>query len=147
LQGGEPKKALVRLQQAFRSDPYNADILELLSATFTSMKQPDKARAVDVELIKIYRSHSQEEKAKELEQRIKGEAPPEQKKADQRTVQKALEADAIDPGDALIGQMNLDPQEKKIISECDVYLKYGLTDKAREVLTSSLQSFPESLAL
>lgn len=144
---GEPKKALMRLQQAFRSDPYNPDILELLSSTFVAMKQPDKARAVDLELLKIYRQNNETEKVTELEQRIKGEVPPEAKKADQQSVRRAMEADAIDPGDALIAQMILDPQEKKIISECEVYLKYGLTDKAREVLTLSLQQFPQSLAL
>lgn len=155
LRGGEPKKALAQLQKAFRNDPYNAEVLELLSSTFVSMKQPEKAKAVDVELVKIYRKSGDNEKLSGVENRLKGGEGPKlfsetkgsSMTGDHSSVEQAIHDDSIDPADTLIKQMEMDPDEKKIISECEVYLKYGLGEKAREVLTGQLQRFPQSLPL
>lgn len=148
LQAGEPKKALGRLQKAFRSDPYNPEVLELLSSTFREMKQPEKAKAVDVELVKIYRKEEETEKLEQVEARIKGQVPEVvQDNSEESTVRRDIQDDALDPADALIENMSLAAEEKKILSECEVYLKYGLADKAKEVLSQQIQNFPKSLAL
>ncbi|TVQ79043.1 MAG: hypothetical protein EA369_05595 [Bradymonadales bacterium] len=147
LTGGEPKRALSSLQRAFRSDPYNPEILEMLSSTFRQLKQDDKSRAVDVELVKIYRKSGEAEKLKQVESRVTGEdRRPKPEPAQTNRLSRAA-ADAIDPGEPLLKSGNLSPDETKILSECDVYLKYGLAEKAREVLTVQLQNFPKSLAL
>jgi tetratricopeptide (TPR) repeat protein len=146
LKIGEPKRALGRLQTAFRSDPHNTAVLELLSKTFLDMKQPEKAKAVDVELVKIYRKLGDEKNILITEERVRGGGHLSSTGSQARS-QIAMKPEAIDPGDELIAKSNLDLDEKKVISECDVYLKYGLAEKAREVLASQLNRFPKSLAL
>lgn len=150
INGGEPKKALGKLQKAFRNDPYNAEILELLSATFREMKQPEKAKAVDVELIKIYRKSDEEDKLSVVESRVSNrplDGPGSSSEIEAASAAKTKTNDTIDPADALIENAKLDPDERKVISECEVYLKYGLAEKAREVLASNLSKFSKSLAL
>jgi len=151
----EPKKALAKIQLAFRADPRSPEVLELLSSTFSALKQPDKAKAVDVELIKIYRQAGDEDQAVRVEGRLRGNAPSfEESKLSKATVKSTsgpIETgalgDEIDPAESLIQGLNLDPDERKILSECDVYSKYGLNDKAHEVLTKSLSNFSQSIAL
>lgn len=161
ISGGEPKKALARLQTAFRQDPYNAQILELLSSTFRQMRQADKAKAVDVELIKIYRKNDDQEKLIEVETRLKSSAGPQfstsSSQANHSTEStrvatsgpdlNPLADDHLDPAESLIKRENLSNEERKVVSECDVYLKYGLAEKAREVLNMQMQNFPKSLPL
>jgi len=156
LRGGEPKKALAKLQLAFREDPHNPQVLEMLSQSFRDLKQPEKSKAVDVELLKIYRKASLAEKVQELEARIKGTAPgprdaiPIASATGSTRAQSGaskLNEESLDPAETLIKQSVQDPDERKIISECDVYLKYGLAEKAQEVLNANLQKFPKSLAL
>lgn len=143
LKVGEAKKALARIQLAFRANPKSAEVLELLSATFSGLKQIDKARAVDVELLKIYRQEANAEKVKELEDRIKRKGPADAPAA--APIPPAL-AESGSPED-LIKQLKLEPDEQKIISECEVYLKYNIPEKAFEVLKNQLTKFPKSLAI
>lgn len=141
----EPKKALAKIQMAFRADPRNPVILEMLSSTFLALKQPDKSRAVDVELVKLYRQSNLDDKVKVVEARIKGQVsvqPTTSKKSESAGVE-----DVHDPVESLIKALPLTVEEKKVISECEVYFKYGLIDKAYEVLKSRLGQFPQSLIL
>jgi len=147
LKVGEPKRALGRLQQAFRTDPYNTAVLELLSKTFTEMKQPDKARAVDVELVKLYRKNGDDKNLLLVEERVRGGAPISTATGSQARSSMQIKSESIDPGDDLISKAQIDTEERKIISECDVYMKYGLAEKAREVLAAQIHRFPKSLAL
>jgi len=143
---GEPKKALARIQLAFKANPREAAVLELLSMTFLSLNQADKAKAVDVELLKIYRQAEDKVQAAEVEERLKGKVPKVEVGA-AKEIERSPLNEAIDPGDALIQSLTLDPDERKILSECDVYSKYGLNDKAFEVLSASLSKFGQSIAL
>ncbi len=147
VQTGEPKKALARLQKIFRKDPYKASTLELLSQVFLAMKQPEKARVVDIELFKLHRKNGSEDKALELEEKLKAPDPfhTERPKPILGEVDPAPESFSLE--ESLIAGSATDPEEKKIISECDVYAKYGLLDKAREVLTGSLDQFSKSLGI
>lgn len=156
LKGGEPKKALAKLQLAFREDPRNPQVLEMLSQSFLDLKQPEKSKAVDVELLKIYRKANLGEKVQELEARIKGTAPGPRDAipvasltggSRTQTGASKINEESLDPAESLIKESVQDPDERKIISECDVYLKYGLAEKAQEVLKANLQKFSKSLAL
>ncbi|MGA0163655.1 MAG: tetratricopeptide repeat protein [Bdellovibrionota bacterium] len=147
VQAGEPKKALARLQKSFRKDPYHAETLELLSEVFVAMKQPEKARVVDIERLKLYRKNGQEERALELEEKLKAPDPFNTERAKKPIEEDNPIPEALSLEESLIAGSASDPEEKKIISECDVYAKYGLLDKAREVLTVSLESFPKSLGM
>ncbi|MBN8554242.1 MAG: tetratricopeptide repeat protein [Deltaproteobacteria bacterium] len=168
LKANEPKKALARIQISFKADPKNPEVLELLSSTFIAMKQPDKARAVDTELLKIYRQAGTAEKAFATEERLKNKAGVSSVTAAPSsaasstasanpyttgTATKKVNLNAgaseevIDSAEFLIRELQLDPEEKKVISECDVYLKYGLAEKAFEVLRNNLGKFPQSIAL
>ncbi len=149
LKANEPKKALARIQVAFRTDPRNADVLELLSSTFFALKQPEKARSVDFELVKIYRQAGDEEKCKVVEDRIQQKVAPSlpPPAAAMAGVGSSMGDDAIseDPGEALANQMELSAAERKVLSECEVYFKYGLAEKAYDVLQTQLTQYPESI--
>lgn len=147
VQSGEPKKALARLQKSFRKDPYHAETLKLLSEVFVAMKQPEKSRVVDIELLKLYRKNGQEERALALEEKLKAPDPFNTERAKKPIEEDNPIPEALSLEESLIAGSASDPEEKKIISECDVYAKYGLLDKAREVLTGSLESFPKSLGI
>lgn len=146
IQVNEPKKALARIQVAFKADPRDPAVLELLSMTFVNLKQPEKAKAVDIELLKIYRQAGDSAQASEVENRLQGKVPPPLEEPTRKTEAVAAH-DEIDPADSLIQSLALDPDERKILSECDVYSKYGLNDKAYEVLSASLKKFSQSIAL
>jgi tetratricopeptide (TPR) repeat protein len=142
---GEPKKALAQIQVAFRASPRNPDVLEMLSSTFLALKQPDKSKAVDVELVKLYRQKGDTEKAAGVESRIQGSAL--QAKASEKEHQAPQPEDIQDPIESLIKALPLTADEKKVLSECEVYFKYGLVEKAHEVLKNRLSQFPQSLIL
>jgi pilus assembly protein FimV len=141
----EPKKALAKIQASFRADPRNPVVLEMLSSTFLALKQPDKSKAVDVELVKLYRQSGEDDKAKVVESRIKGQTFEKTNTANPNEAPKSEEI--RDPVESLIKALPLTADEKKVISECEVYFKYGLVDKAYEVLKSRLEKFPQSLIL
>lgn len=151
LEAQEPKKALARIQAAFRLDPRNARILELLSKTFAAMAQPEKSKAVDIELVKLYRQEGKMDEAAVVEKRIKGHSSPHASpapvsKSESSPIAEAVD-EASDPVESLIKALPLSTEEKKVLAECDVYFKYGLTEKAYEVLKGRLNHFPQSLIL
>lgn len=147
LRVGEPKKALARIQVAFKSNPRDPQILELLSQTFIGLKQPEKSKAVDVELIKIYRQAGATADAQRIEDRIRGKVPDFSKSETVTKQAQVAEQDQIDPADSLIQATPLDPDERKIISECEVYVKYGLAEKAIDAFQKAIAKFSQSLVL
>ena len=148
LKANEPKKALGRIQTAFRTDPRNPLILELLATTFINLKQPEKARAVNTELLKIYRQEGDSEKAFAIEERLKnGGVGPIEVPSQPKSETKTTAEESTESAEALMQSTPMDPEERKILAECEVYLKYGLADKAQEVLSTRLGQFPQSLPL
>ncbi|MDB5038820.1 MAG: hypothetical protein JWQ35_2348 [Bacteriovoracaceae bacterium] len=149
IKANEPKKALAKIQVSFRADSRNPAILELLSMTFLAMKQPDKSKAVDVELIKLYRQNGDNDKIFAVESRIKGRPLVEKSTPEAQSMKASAPVvdEAVDPVESLIKALPLSTDEKKILSECEVYFKYGLAEKAYEVLMARLSQFPKSLIL
>lgn len=148
VKSNEPKRALSKIQLAFKAQPKNPEILELLSSTFQALRQPEKAKAVDIELNKLYKQLGDEEKAAEVEGRLQRE-PTKTVTVSSEPTNKSSPAleDPLDPVDSLIKALPLTSDEKKVLSECDVYFKYGLAEKAYEVLRGKLAQFPHSLIL
>lgn len=149
IKANEPKRALARIQHSFKLDPKNPDILELLSSTFLALKQPDKAKAVDTELMKLYRQLGNEVKASEVEARVH-HAASRSKNFQTDSTRRILPSDLSEPTDpveSLISALPLSAEERKILAECDVYFKYGLAEKAYEVIRSRLSEFPQSLVI
>ncbi len=153
LQVGEPKKALAKLQLSFKSDPRNPEVMSLLVETFSSLKQPEKVRAVESELLKLYRELGRQDDAAALEAQMKSQqAKPEESlgvyRSDATKKVVSTSGDAtLDPVESLVKAMPLSPEEKKVLTECSVYLKYGLSEKVYEVLRSRVSEFPKSLVL
>ena len=149
LEVNEPKKALGRIQLAFRADPRNVLVLELLSETFLNLKQPEKSKAVDTELIKIYREAGDLVRAQEVERRLRGEgtvptpqgAPSVASEADISAVEER------EGPQCPIPEAEFTHDERKVLAEGDVYLKYGLVDKTYELLKSHLQAQSKSIVL
>ncbi len=147
LEANEPKRALTKIQIAFRADPRNQEVLELLSATFLALHQPEKSKAVDIELLKLYRQNGDTELANAVESRIKGRPLVERPETPAGSAPQAIIEEPQDPVESLVKALPLTPEERKILSECDVYFKYGLVEKAYEVLKNRLSQFPQSLVL
>jgi len=149
LEVNEPKKALGRIQLAFRADPRNALVLELLSETFLSLKQPEKAKAVDAELIKIYREAGDVAKAQEVELRLRGGSPvpaPQAVSAEVSEADISVIEERKGP-QCPVPEAEFNHDERKVLAEADVYLKYGLVDKAYELLKTNLQAQSKSIVL
>jgi tetratricopeptide (TPR) repeat protein len=145
----EPKKALARIQVAFRADPRNVDVLDLLSETFLSLKQPEKSKAVDLELIKLSRAVGDQGKLDRAERRLKGIAnpPPGVSSVSDDSSGVELREEAPASKDLSLPESELTHDERRLMSEADVYLKYGLLDKAHDLLKKSLETQSKSLVL
>lgn len=149
LSVNEPKKALARIQVAFRADPRNVEVLDLLAEIFVSLKQPEKAKAVDLELVKLSRAVGDQGKLDRAERRLKGIANPPPGVSGVSSDSSGVEFKAEAPATKALSvpESELTHDERRLISEADVYLKYGLLDKAHDLLKKSLETQSKSLVL
>ncbi len=145
----EPKKALARIQVAFRANPRNVDVLDLLAETFLSLKQPEKSKAVDLELIKLSRAVGDQGKLDRAERRLRGIANPPPNDSGASSESSGVELREAAPASAELPlvESELTHDERKLMSEADVYLKYGLLDKAYDLLKKNLETQSKSLVL
>lgn len=147
LDRGDPKRALAKLQICFRNDPQDTETLNLLADAFVDLGESEKAVAVLKELAQIYESLGYEEYRNQVYDRI-SELDPEEGQA------LAGGSDLELPGgeEAVAGlELTLDPDRhpdvQRVLAETDVYLQYGMADKAQGMVETALVSHPESFVL
>ena len=70
LQSGDAPRALTRLQAAFKSDPRDVELLDLLAQAFEALKRSDKAVSVLKELARIYGERGASSAADSVNRRI-----------------------------------------------------------------------------
>ncbi|MHB1846240.1 MAG: SPOR domain-containing protein [Deltaproteobacteria bacterium] len=163
LAKGDTKRALAKLQNCFKADPKDIDTLVLLAQAFKELGQLAKTVSVYKELAKIYSDSDRADDERATWRKILSIAPddPEARQwgDDQPSVPKPASAPAVAPvqsrpvrASAAAPQSSVPAPEAhgpeaiaKLLTETDVYLKYGLHAKATEHLKKILSVAPDNL--
>jgi len=175
LARGDHKRALAKLQLCFKADPRDIPTLNLLAQAFTALNHTSKTLSVYKELAKLYAERNQHAESRDAWGRIERIDPSDADlvawKASQRPAAAApREAPAPAPrpartsvSQAIAAVQAAQPppppppapaptpvtlsreQIQKLLAETDVYVKYGLHDKALEHLRRIFAVDPENL--
>ena len=144
IQRGDTKRGLAKLQVCFKADPGNIDTLEMLVQGFIELGSVPKAIFIYKKLIQAYQNSG---KKAEVEQALRQvlRLDPNDEEA------RAMLAQAS-PGHPLITpwvRSNTEESDSllitKILTEADVYIKYGLKDKALEHLQRVFEVDPDNI--
>ncbi len=142
LDRGDPKRALAKLQICFKADPQDTETLNLLADAFVDLGEREKAVAVLKELAQIYDSLGYEEYRNQVYDRI-AEVDPEGggDYAGDASLQLPGGEEAVE-GLALTEPGPLSDESERALAEMDVYLQYGLSDKAKAQLQKAAAADP-----
>lgn len=163
LTRGDPRRALQRLQPAFKADPTDVSTLELLASAFLALNQSQKCVSVLRELGRLHTERGERDAAIAAYQRILDIAPEDKdaRAALHESLSRALprggeraplstsaSASAITrPGlpHSARSPRPVEPQDEEVIrtiTEADVYAKYGLYGRAVDHLQRALERQP-----
>ncbi len=165
IQRSDQKRALAKLQVCFKADPRDVDTLKLLAVAFQGLGQTSKTVSVYKELIKVYDETGRGPDAQavwdQLEQLdpndadvIARRAPKQAAPAAQAAVPapppppsrgSGVQAAPASRGSGVQPAQPGRPNIGKLLTETDVYVKYGLHDKALEHLRKVFAVEPESI--
>ena len=175
LARGDHKRALAKLQLCFKADPRDIPTLNLLAQAFTALNHTSKTLSVHKELAKLYAERNQHAESRDAWARIERLDPADPDllawKASQRPATPAVReppAPAPRPARTSVSQaiaavqaappppppapaptpapVTLSREQiHKLLAETDVYVKYGLHDKALEHLRRIFAVDPENL--
>jgi len=169
LARGDHKRALAKLQLCFKADPRDIPTLNLLAQAFTALNHVSKTLSVYKELAKLYAERNQHTEAREAWGRIErldpadadlvawkhsqrpaaAPPPPAAPRPARTSVSQAIaavQAAAPPPPPPQAAPVTLSrDQIHKLLAETDVYVKYGLHDKALEHLRRIFAVDPENL--
>ncbi len=164
LARGDTKRALAKLQLCFKADPKDLETLTLLAQAFQELGQLQKTVSVYKELAHLQAEKGRADEARATWRKVLDVAP-----ADAEALQAcggarptpspgpAVPRSAPAPGSparpataaaatAAAGASALGPQAiPKLLTETDVYVKYGLHDKALDHLQKVFAIDPEHL--
>ncbi|GEL70634.1 tetratricopeptide repeat protein [Myxococcus virescens] len=164
LQRGDQKRALAKLQVCFKADGRDVETLTLLAQAFQGLGQTSKTISVYKELAKIHQERGRVTEAEAVWTQIEvldpedpdlvarrapepAPAAPQPTAAPQPAPRPAPQpvaaapAPVAPPAPAGMGREQL----SKLLTETDVYVKYGLHDKALEHLRKVFSVEPENL--
>ena len=139
LSRGDPQKALVKIQQCFNLAPKDLETLPLVAEVFESLGQINKATAVHKEMGRLYSENGQVEHATASWKKVLSVIPNDQD---------ALNALGNQPANIqtpIVPTVSETPIE--VMKEIDVFLTYGLKDKAIGHLQNVLKMYPDDLDL
>ncbi len=159
LERGEHKLALGKLQICFKADPRNVDTLGLIAQAFMGMQQIPKTISVYKEMARIYESQGRVVDAEQCWHQVKALAPddaemlqalglaataaPSPSPAPTPAPRAAAPAaPAVPPGPPPHPDAD---QIARLLTETDVYLKYGLKNKALEHLQKVFALDPDHI--
>ncbi len=158
LAAGDQKRALTKLQLCFNAQPREIETLELLARAFIGMGQQAKAASVYKELVKLLTEQNRLDEAADFRLRLQQIEPNESASVRNLTeslitsaAKRAGPVESSSPGVATdspaTGSTEPAGQDQfgKILTETDVYLKYGLFDRALEHLGKIFAVDPENL--
>ncbi|MBX7113490.1 MAG: tetratricopeptide repeat protein [Myxococcaceae bacterium] len=161
LARGDQKRALAKLQVCFKADPRDIDTLKMLSTAFQGLGQTSKTLSVLKELAKVYAETGRNADADATWKQIgaidstdadfvarkpTAPAPPPQAAARAAPPPPEPKAAAASPVSAAPpAQPAKADSLGKLLTETDVYVKYGLHDKALEHLRKIFAADPENI--
>jgi tetratricopeptide (TPR) repeat protein len=168
LQKGSSKQALAHLQTAFAADAKHVGTLELLAEAFLAIEQGPKAVAVYKELSRLHAAAGRDAERRVALERVLQLAPGDgavrqelqslgparggSAAAELPEVDVAITEDSVavpEPTQAaatpLAGESR-DQTVARLMSECQVFLRYGLTAKVKKQLQQVLQLDPDHQA-
>ena len=144
---GEFKKALVALQTAFSASPKEGRTLDLLARAFEGAGQADRAMKVLLELARVLLDRGDHAGEVDALRRAAALAPD-----DEETVTKLqLALDRLGRFERKLGSLQLAQPtveaELRAVVRIDVFLRYGLFDRAEAEARSALTTTTDSLPL
>jgi len=170
LARGDHKRALAKLQLCFKADPRDIPTLVLLAQAFTALNHTSKTLSVYKELAKLHAERNQHLESSEAWGKIERIDPADADllawKASQRPAAAVPQPGAPRPARTSVSQaiaaaqaappppppppasapVTLSREQiQKLLAETDVYVKYGLHDKALEHLRRIFAVDPENL--
>ena len=167
LARGDTKRALAKLQLCFKAEPRTLDTLTLLAQAFKDLGQISKTVSVYKEMAHIYAERGQGEDARTTWRRVLELAPDDAEAVralpsvpPPRAAQSGLAQAAVPPpfpprtGAAAPAGAPAPPAQgksqgpeaiPKLLTETDVYVKYGLHEKALEHLKKVFAIDPDHL--
>ncbi len=158
LARGDAKRALAKLQLCFKVDPRDLETLKLLAEAFTALGHTSKTLSVYKEMAKLHaeRNHIAEARAAwaRVEQLDPGDADLLAWRAEAARgpvahpgpIPAAAAPPPPPPPPPLAAPPLRPEQVQKLLTETDVYVKYGLHEKALEHLRRIFSVDPENLA-
>ena len=174
LARGDHKRALAKLQLCFKADPRDIPTLNLLAQAFTALNHTSKTLSVYKELAKLYAERNQQAEARDAWGRSSGSTRPTRTSWPGRRASVPSRRPPVSlrrPRPARRAPRCRRPsprcrplrrrrhlrrrhplrctlsreQIQKLLAETDVYVKYGLHDKALEHLRRIFAVDPENL--
>ena len=147
LDRNDPKRALAKLQICFKADPQDTETLNLLADAFVDLGEREKAVAVLKELAQIYEALGYEEYRNQVFDRIAEVDPNEGAGLEGGG---DLEIVGVDDSVGSIRLSNPTPsteEAERPLIEAEVYLAYGLPDRALDHLEKSIARTPDHFEL
>jgi pilus assembly protein FimV len=155
LAKGDTKRALAKLQICFKTDPRDIETLTLLAQAFKDLGQSSKTISVYKELAKIFAEADRFDDEKAIWRKVLALAPDDQDALDWQAANGVaapaapVQAPVQEPSRVRArpsGHRDVGPEAvPKLLTEMDVYLKYGLHAKAAEHLKKILAVAPSNL--
>ena len=166
LETGQFKSALTKLQLCFAKEPQNLRTLEMLADAFRGLRQPDKAVSVYKEMALLLREQGKEGRRRQVLEMVLELDPKNRtaldalgrrslsistRRAASSSRHASLPAETFSSSEALESEIppeegfteeELETQSRKLITESEVLLKYGLKDRAIEHLQKALNFDP-----
>lgn len=151
LKLNEPKKALSALQNAYKKDYENTEILRLLARSFIALEQPDKVKSVYGEMKKIFEDRNLIQEAREIGRKIMeidgkySEEEVEEVPQDEISVELNEDFKVEETPGEEVEVVSTASNISRLVTEADVYAKYDLNDKAIERLKDVLLEDGENI--
>ncbi len=165
---GDPKRALAKLQLCFKADPHDAPTLKLLASAFQELGQHSKTVSVLKELAKVLAGQGNTAEVSDLWKQIEQLDPHDADLAARKAASAPVPARAAPIPTSAAAPLRPSPATasaapspavaapraapapgkdplSKLLTETDVYVKYGLHDKALEHLRKIFAVDPENL--
>jgi tetratricopeptide (TPR) repeat protein len=143
MQRQQPSVALGKLQLCFKADPRNVEVLAMIGQAFLDMQQVPKTVSVFKEMAKIYAADGKPDLANSMWERVLSLAPGDAEAEQALGRAPAARATAVPGAAAPLAVAHTAPpsrpsaedeQLQRLLTETDVYVKYGLKEKAIEHL-------------
>ena len=133
LHNAEPKKALIRLQKLFQKNPRDLSILSHLAQCFIDLGQPEKSKSVYLEILNIL---EKENRTSEKDAFVAKLRALNVMAGD--TATHAVDTRSEPTSAAPVASKSLE----KVLEETDMYVQYGLIEKALDLLRDAIIESP-----